>query len=98
MIARNALLTFVALLLLIFGGMYFAGAIGWHLPALILAGGLAALIERRFYELRTGGRPGPEWRLTGESRVDPDTGQVIRIWIDAESGEKREVAGEPTLN
>ncbi|TXJ19294.1 MAG: hypothetical protein E6Q28_06225 [Afipia sp.] len=98
MIARNALLTFIALLLLIFGGMYFTGAIGWGAPALILCGGLAALIERRFYERRTGGRPGPEWRLTGESRIDPDTGQVIRVWVDSESGEKREVAGEPTLN
>jgi hypothetical protein len=97
MIARNALLTFLALMLLIFGGMYFANAIDWPWPAFLLCAALAAVIERRRYERRTGGRPGQAWQLTGESRIDPDTGEIIRVWFDPESGERREVAGEPTV-
>lgn len=98
MIAREAALTFLTVLLLIVGGLWFADVLGWH-PVLLLAIAIVALLfERRRYERRTGGQPGPEWELTGESWIDPNSGHIVRVWFDPETGERREVRSEPPLH
>ena len=98
MIARDALLTALALLLLIVGGLWLAGAGHWSPAAIVGAGLVAALFERRGYARRSGGRPGPGWHLSGESAIDPDTGELIRVWIDGETGARREARSDPPLN
>jgi hypothetical protein len=42
---------------------------------------------------RTTGRPmGANWRATDEKFVDPDTGALVTVWFNPESGERRYVA------
>lgn len=98
MIVRNAMLTFLALLLLIAGGVWMIGVgSDWLMIAIGIAM-VALLVERKRYWRRTGGKPGPEWFATGEWRIDPESGAVLRMWEDSATGERREVAGEPTLH
>ena len=98
MIGRDALLTFAALTLLILSGLAFTGVTGTVPPIVVAFVIVAILFERRNYFRATSGRPGPQWQLTGESFVDRDTGHIVRIWLDPESGARREVRTEPPLN
>ena len=34
------------------------------------------------------------WRVTGEKFVDPETGQLVTVWFDSETGERRYVEDE----
>jgi hypothetical protein len=60
---------------------------GW---GLILIVGL--LFERWRYKPLTGPRPGPDWTLTDERFVDPETGKLVTVYFHAATGERRYVA------
>ena len=83
-LAIGALLLFGGTLLTVLGG----GGIG-----LLIAGALVMLsvvLERRY------GRPGTpprvehsDWELTKEKFVDHETGQLLEVWMDPLTGERR---------
>jgi hypothetical protein len=83
-LAIGALLLFGGTLLTVLGG----GGIG-----LMIAGALVMLsvvLERRY------GRPGTmprvehsDWELTKEKFVDHETGQLLEVWMDPLTGERR---------
>jgi hypothetical protein len=71
---------------------------GWPLKAVIplglwgaiLAGGL--LVERWRYQRPADGRPGHEWKATSERFVDPESGQLVTVFFNPATGERRYVA------
>jgi hypothetical protein len=64
-------------------------------PVLLIVAGIAivtALLEPIYG--RIAGRPplGGDWRPTDEKFVDPESGQLVTVWFDPASGERRYVA------
>ena len=48
-----------------------------------------ALFRRGGYKRRPlDAPPGPDWRPTGESFVDPTSGQLLEVWQSPDSGER----------
>ena len=44
---------------------------------------------------RTSAKPASSnWRATGEKFVDPETGRLVTVWFDPETGERRYVEDE----
>lgn len=62
-------------------------------PALLIVGVLAiltALLEPIYG--RASGKPvDGDWRSTDEKFVDPETGKLVTVWFDPETGERRYV-------
>ena len=86
----------VALLLVAAGFLAF----GFYplLPHLLVLGLMlsAGIVwERWQYKKPQAGRPGPEWKPTGERFVDPQSGKTIEVYVDPGSGESRYVEAEP---
>lgn len=91
--SRNARLAIFALGALALAGgtlltMQAGGGIGLMLIGALLIASLA--LEGRY------GRPGAPtdvpphaWELTGERFVDDETGQLLEVWIDPLTGERR---------
>jgi hypothetical protein len=50
---------------------------------------LGTIWERLRYKPVEQGSPGPGWVATGERFVDDDNGQMVRVWIEPRSGERR---------
>jgi hypothetical protein len=63
------------------------GLAGW---ALVLIVGL--LIERWRYKPLAERSPGPDWTVTDERFVDPETGKLVTVYYHPPSGERRYVA------
>jgi len=63
------------------------GLAGW---ALILIVGL--LIERWRYKPLAERSPGPDWTITDERFIDPETGKLVTVYYHPPSGERRYVA------
>jgi hypothetical protein len=63
------------------------GLTGWGLILLI---GVA--IERWRYKPLTKRSPGPDWTVTDERFVDPETGKLVTVYYHPASGERRYVA------
>jgi hypothetical protein len=59
------------------------------LPGLLLIG--AVLFERWRYKRLTGGRPGPEWVVTDERFIDPESGKLVTVYYRPSTGERRYV-------
>jgi hypothetical protein len=57
----------------------------------IFAGGV--LIERWRYRPLAEGHPGRGWQATPERFVDPETGRLVTVFLNPETGERRYVAG-----
>jgi hypothetical protein len=77
---------------LLFAGCSAAIAAGWLIAwGLILVGGLA--IERWRYKPMSEARPGPDWQMTGERFIDPETGKIVTVYFHPRTGERRYVAG-----
>jgi hypothetical protein len=64
-----------------------AGLAGW---GLILIVGL--LIERWRYKPLAERSPGPDWTITDERFIDPETGKLVTVYYHPPSGERRYVA------
>ena len=58
----------------------------------IFAGGV--LIERWRYRSLAEGNPGRGWQVTPERFVDPETGRLVTVFLNPETGERRYVAGD----
>jgi len=62
-------------------------------PILLIVGVIAiitALLEPIYG--RANGKPaGSDWRSTDEKFVDPETGKLVTVWFDPETGERRYV-------
>lgn len=88
---------FAVAVLLAAAGLYAIGTCGLTGPGLQLFGaglivGGSLLIERWRYRRLGRGRPGPNWRETGERFVDPETGKRITVYHDPVTGERRYVS------
>jgi hypothetical protein len=63
-------------------------------PAMLIVGAIAlvsVLLERSYG--RVVRRPlGENWRPTDEKFVDPDSGELVTVWMDPATGERRYVA------
>jgi hypothetical protein len=70
---------------------------GFFVPALWLAVQGAVVIlgivfERWRYTRNGQSRPiGAGWQVTDERFVDPESGRLVEVWFDADSGERRYV-------
>jgi hypothetical protein len=84
--AVGALMAAVGLLVLLAGGSTaWSGLYPLALGLVVIA---TALFERsRYWPGRSGGDAG-KLRPTDERFIDPTSGQPIRVWIDAASGER----------
>lgn len=67
-------------------------------PALLIMGAVVlvtVLVERGYGHL-TGAPRGGSWRPTDEKFVDPESGELVTVWFDPASGERRYVSeGQP---
>jgi hypothetical protein len=70
---------------------------GENWPAVVLMVAICAAfaIQRRQYGRAIQGQPGPGWTETGEQFVDDASGDLVRVWYKAETGERRYVAVNP---
>jgi hypothetical protein len=53
---------------------------------------IGLLIERWRYKPLTGRPPGPDWQMTGERFVDPETGKLVTVYFHPGTGERRYIA------
>jgi hypothetical protein len=58
----------------------------------IFAGGV--LFERWRYQPLADRRPGRDWQATPERFVDPETGRLVTVFLNPETGERRYVTGD----
>ena len=58
----------------------------------ILAGGV--LVERWRHQLLAEDRPSRDWQATPERFVDPETGQLVTVFFNPKTGERRYVADD----
>jgi len=87
---------------LIIGGLFAAGALVLAVlcvfPAAIMLAIWAMifliglLIERWRYKPLVGRSPGPDWQMTDERFVDPETGKVVTVYFHPAIGERRYIA------
>jgi hypothetical protein len=52
----------------------------------------ALLVERWRYKPVASRRPGPDWIATDERFVDPESGQLVAVFYQPSTGERRYVA------
>ena len=68
------------------------------LPAAVWVAGVGgsppgrALIERWRYKPLTARPPGPDWQMTDERFVDPETGKLVTVYFHPATGERRYIA------
>jgi hypothetical protein len=72
------------------------GALVWTVSGrlIVLIFGLLMLITAALEPIygRSDGKPrGGRWQATGERFVDPETGALVTVWYDPETGERRYV-------
>ena len=60
-------------------------------PGLLLLFGL--VVERWHYKRLTPRRPGPDWVPTNERFVDPESGNLVTVFYQPSTGERRYVVG-----
>ncbi len=58
--------------------------------AVLLVIGLA--IERWRYKPLAARPPGPDWQMTDERFVDPETGKLVTVYFQPRTGERRYIA------
>ena len=54
---------------------------------------LSIVYERVVYKPIEPSSPGPGWTKTTERFIDEDTGQVVTVWLEAATGERKYVRG-----
>lgn len=94
---RNVVLA--AGLLMLVGGLVTAaaGVAGASLWLLIVGGTITAgtLLERVVYKPLQREKPGTGWVKTAERFVDPDTGQLVDVFYNPATGERKYVTEPP---
>jgi hypothetical protein len=60
-------------------------------PGLLILFGL--VVERWRYKRLTSRHPGPDWVLTNERFVDPESGNLVTVLYQPSTGERRYVVG-----
>jgi hypothetical protein len=60
-------------------------------PGLPLLFGL--VVKRWRYKMLTSRRPGPDWVSTNERFVDPESGNLVTVFYQPSTGERRYVVG-----
>lgn len=68
-----------------------------HAIGLLLVSGIytfGLLFERWRYKALERAAPGRTFAATGERFIDPETGEPVRVWYDADSGERRYIVDE----
>lgn len=71
--------------------------VAFHVPMGLIFG-VVILITAALEPIygRADGKPrGPNWRATDERFVDPETGKLVTVWFDPETGERRYVDTQP---
>jgi hypothetical protein len=89
---RNVALAVTALLV---AAAVLGAMAGWHtLPLAVLPGVLllGLLFERYVYKPIRLEPPGPGWDRTQERFADPRTGQIVAVYYNPRTGERRYVA------
>lgn len=62
---------------------------GWVIVAVVVVGVVIALFGwDRYHGNRKGGKNGGNSQPTSEVFIDPTTGQRMRVWYDANTGER----------
>jgi hypothetical protein len=59
-------------------------------PGIILL--FALVVERWRYKPLKSRRPGPDWLLTDERFVDPESGKLVTVFYKPSTGERRYIA------
>jgi hypothetical protein len=95
-VLRTALFVVCGVLLAIAGLLAATGcALGvtsrLAVPGLLLLFGL--VVERWRYKSLTSRRPGPDWVPTNERFLDPESGNVVTVFYQPSTGERRYVVG-----
>lgn len=80
----------IVLVLAIFGALFDAGAWPFVILMAIICGALA--FERQHYGAAQSVSPGNGWRETEEQFVDDASGQLVRVWFNPQTGQRRYVA------
>jgi hypothetical protein len=72
-------------------GVFFWNAVGN--PMVLILGVLIAItaVLEPIYGRANGKPAGTAWRSTDEKFVDPETGKLVTVWFDPETGERRYV-------
>ncbi len=92
---RTLLLVFgIALLAASFAAALAGGPVGsvtrLGIPGLVLTG--AILFERGRYKPNSPDRPGPDWIATDERFVDHENGEIVTVFYQPRTGERRYVS------
>jgi hypothetical protein len=61
------------------------------IPGLVLTG--AILFERGRYKPNSPDRPGADWIATDERFLDPESGEIVTVFYQPQTGERRYVSG-----
>jgi hypothetical protein len=83
---------------LIVGGLFAVGGLlVWKIgggPVLLILGAVAIVtgLLEPIYGRAIGRAPQGNWRPTGEKFVDPETGELVTVWYDPVTGERRYVS------
>jgi hypothetical protein len=86
--AIGGVLAVSSVLLAHFGHPRPAGITGFW--AFLLLVGL--IIERWRYKRLGSSRPGPDWQVTDERFVDPETGKLVTVYFHPATGERRYIS------
>ena len=92
---RTLLLVFgIALLAASFAAALAGGPVGsvtrLGIPGLVLTG--AILFERGRYKPNSPDRPGPDWIATDERFLDHESGEIVTVFFQPRTGERRYVS------
>jgi hypothetical protein len=79
----------VGSLLLVRAGFHGPAAIAGCWACLLLVG---LIVERWRYTHLSAKRPGPDWQVTDERFVDPETGKLVTVYFQPSTGKRRYVS------
>ena len=87
---RKGLITIGVLVLIVGGVALVSGIVSTSLVFLFWGGALiiALVIERVRYKRLEGKSPGPGWQRTTERFVDEETGAMVTVYVQPETGER----------
>ena len=91
MTLRNGLIGVCAVLLAVAAFLFVTGHGASGLIALVFEAGFvlaAVLVERYRYNKPLDAAPGEGWEATGETFVDPGSGETVRVYFNPSTGKR----------